>query len=92
MKLPCYLVIVTKQSPPDVAIAEIDSFDLDMALNKFKQRVKHFQDIKDGKVAPERCERHDCPYCRGTKVILEPINSNLLGKSAADIKAMRGEL
>ena len=89
--LPAYLVIVTKQSPPDVAVVEMDVFDMDEALERFKKHVRRFQDIKDGKVAPERCERHDCPYCRATKIIREPINSNLLGKSAADIKAMRGD-
>ena len=77
--LPCYLVIVTKQSPPDVAVAEVNEFDLDMALAKFKTNVRRIQDIKDGKIQPERCEGHDCAYCRATKVLTEPIDSNLLG-------------
>ena len=90
--LPAYLVIVTKQSPPDVAIAEVNEFDLDDALERFKKNVKRFQDIKDGKITPERCESHDCSYCRATKVLIGAIDSNLLGKSAAEIKAMRGEI
>ena len=80
-ELPCYLVIVTKQDPPDVAVAEINEFDLDMALARFKASVKRFQDITDGRVQPERCEAHDCPYCRATKVLTEPIDSSLLGRS-----------
>lgn len=79
--LPCYLVIVTKQDPPDVAVAEVNEFDLDTALNRFKASVRRFQDIKEGKIQPERCDGHDCPYCRSTKVLTEPIDSNLLGKS-----------
>jgi len=84
--LPCYLVIVTKQTPPDVAVAEVNEFDLDMALAKFKGSVRCFQGIKDGKIPPERCESHDCAYCRATKVLTEPIDSNLLGRSKKDIE------
>jgi hypothetical protein len=83
--LPCYLVIVTKQNPPDVAVAEVNEFDLDTALGRFKASVRRFQDIKDGKIQPERCESHDCPYCRMTKVLTEPIDSNLLGRSQKDL-------
>lgn len=83
--LPCYLVIVTKQDPPDVAVAEVNEFDLDTALARFKANVRHFQDIKDGKVQPERCDAHDCAYCRATKVLTEPIDSNLLGRSKKDL-------
>lgn len=83
--LPCYLVIVTKQNPPDVAVAEVNEFDLDTALGRFKASIRRFQDIKDGKIQPERCESHDCPYCRMTKVLTEPIDSNLLGRSQKDL-------
>lgn len=83
--LPCYLVIVTKQNPPDVAVAEVNEFDLDTALGRFKSSVRRYQDIKEGKIQPERCESHDCPYCRMTKVLTEPIDSNLLGRSKKDL-------
>jgi hypothetical protein len=89
--LPAYLVIVTKQNPPDVAVVEIDSFDLDEKLEEFKKQTVRFQAIKDGKVEPERCESHDCPYCRQTRVLSEPIDSALLGMSEKKLKAMRGE-
>ena len=89
--LSCYLVIVTKQSPPDCAVVEVNSFDLDAALEQFKKNIKRYQAIKDGKLQPERCESHDCKYCRETKQITEIIDSSLLGLSAAQIKAMQGE-
>lgn len=78
--LPCYLVIVTKQDPPDVTVAEINEYDLDTALARFKAIVRRFQDIKEGKMPPDRCDGHDCAYCRATKVLTEPIDSNLLGR------------
>lgn len=84
--LPCYLVIVTKQTPPDVAVAEVNEFDLNMALDRFKTAVGRFQAIKNGEIQPERCESHDCPYCRATKVLTEPIDSNLLGRSKKDLE------
>lgn len=84
--LPCYLVIVTKQNPPDVAVAEVNEFDLDMALARFKANVGRFQAIKRGEIQPERCESHDCPYCRATKVLTEPIDSSLLGRSKKDLE------
>ena len=84
-ELPCYLVIVTKQDPPDVAVAEVNEFDLDLALSRFKADVARFHAIKKGEIQPERCEGHDCPYCRATKVLTEPIDSNLLGRSKKDL-------
>ena len=90
LTLPFYLVIVTKQSPPDVAVVEVDDFDLDNALDFFKKNVQRFQAIKNGEIQPERCESHDCPYCRGTKVLKEVINSGLLGMSKRQLNAMDG--
>lgn len=90
MTLPCFLVIVTKQNPADVAVVEVSSIDLDMALEEFKRHIRRFQAIKDGKVEAERCESHDCPWCRLSKVLTEPIDSSLLGKSKRDIDAMNG--
>ena len=78
--LPCYLVIVTKQDPPDVEVVEVNEYDLNMALARFKATVRRFQDIKEGKIPPERCDGHDCAYCRATKILTEPIDSNLLGR------------
>lgn len=88
--LPCYLVVVTKQTPPDVAVVEVASYDLDAALYDFTRYVRRFQAIKDGKVEAERCESHDCPWCRMSKVLTEPIDSSLLGKSKRDVDAMNG--
>lgn len=90
--LPCYLVIVTKQDPPDVAVVEISDFDLNNALDDFKKYIKHFQEIKEGKISPHRCESTDCPYCRATRILKEPIDSSLLGMSRKQLDAMNGVL
>lgn len=88
--LPFYLVIATKQSPADLAVVEINSFDLDEALEEFKRHVTRFERMKLGEIPPERCESHDCPYCRGTKVLQSPIDSGLLGMSRKQLDAMNG--
>ena len=90
--LPCYLVIATKQDPADLAVVEINSFDLDNALEKFKTRIKHFQAIKDGEIPAVRCEDHDCAYCRGSKVLTEVIDGSILGMSRKQLEAMSGVL
>ncbi len=91
-RLPFYLVIVTKQDPPDVAVVRIDDFDLEKALEDFKKQITGFQQIKSGNEEPIRCDSHDCPYCRGSKVLTEVIDHNLLGMSRKQLEAMRGEL
>ena len=90
--LPCYLVIVTKQDPPDVAVVEINDYDLSNALDVFKKQIKRFQAIKNGEIPTERCESHDCPYCRATRMLKEPIDSSLLGMSRKQLNAMEGVL
>ena len=90
--LPCYLVIVTKQQPPDVAVVEISDYDLDNALDIFKKNIKRFQMMKNGAITPERCESTDCPYCRGTRILTEPTDSALLGMARKQLDAMKGDI
>lgn len=90
--LPCYLVIATKQDPADLAVVEINSLDLDNALEEFKKHIKHFQAIKDGTIPAFRCEDHDCPYCRGSKVLTEVIDTSILGMSRKQLEAMNGTI
>lgn len=90
--LPCYLVIVTKQDPADVAVVEINPYDLDSALDVFKKQIKRFQAIKSGDIEAERCESTDCPYCRATRILKEPVDSSLLGMSRKQLNAMNGTI
>ena len=88
--LPFYLAMVTKDDIPDIAIVEIHQEDMDLELDNLRKRIRHFQDIKEGKVKPERCGV--CAYCRQTKVLTTPIFPEELGLSRTEIKLMRGEI
>ena len=90
-KLPFMFVVATKEKPAHLAVGEMSQWDMDEALARVKKDIVHFQRIKNGEIAPERCEEYNCDYCTSTKVITEPIDVDLLGMSAAQIRAMRGE-
>ena len=56
----------------DLSLAEIASEE-----GISRQGVRHL--IKKGEIEPERCEEYECDYCTETRIITEPIDSNLLG-------------
>ena len=91
-RLPCYIVAVTKENPPHVAVCEIDQFTLDNELEEVKKLAPHYQKIKNGEIQAERCDAYDCDYCAQSKVLTEPIPYEQVAMSANQIKAMRGEL
>jgi hypothetical protein len=78
-RLPFYLVIATKETPSHLDVCEIKQYDLDEELENIRKRVGRFQAIKSGELPPERCEEYDCAYCTETRILTEPIDSNLLG-------------
>lgn len=69
--LPCYLAIITKEDPPDLAIIEIPQARMDAEIDFISTRIELFKGIKDGVLEPERCER--CAYCRATKKLQGPV-------------------
>jgi hypothetical protein len=90
-RLPFYLDIATKETPAHLAIAEINQYDLDEALEKVKAFAPRYQAIKSGEIEPTRCDEYDCNYCTETHVVTEPIDSNYLGMSPRQIKAANGD-
>ena len=90
-RLPFYLDIGTKETPAHLDVAEIKQYDLDEALEVVKAFAPRYQAIKNGEIEPERCGEYDCNYCTETKIITEPIDSNLLGMSPRQIKAANGD-
>lgn len=90
-RLPFYLDIGTKEKPAHLAIAEINQYDLDEALEKVIKNAPRYQAIKNGEIEPERCEEYDCQYCTETKILTEPIDSNYLGMSKRQIQAAKGD-
>lgn len=75
--LPYYLVIVTKETIPRVAVANISDEDLNQALGEVERRAPYFQKIKNGEEPAQRCEQ--CDWCASTTMLEAPIDSNLLG-------------
>ena len=69
-KLPFYLVAVTKEKIPDVAVIQIPQHVLDTALKIVEAKIDRFDLVKMGEIEPERCGK--CEYCKQTKVLTEP--------------------
>jgi len=68
--LPCYLAIITKESPSGLHLVQIDQSVMDTELELLKEKLPRFEAIKQGIVEPARCE--DCDYCRQSKKITGP--------------------
>ena len=90
-RLPFYLDIATKETPSHLAVAEVNQYDLDEALEIVKAYAPRYQAIKNGEIEPERCGEYGCNYCTETNIITEPIDSNYLGMSPKQIKAANGD-
>lgn len=88
--LPVYLAMVTKDDIPDIAIVEIHQEDMDIEIDNLRKRIHRFQDIKEGKIEPERCGI--CNYCKMTKRLTTPIFPEELGLSNNEISIMKGDI
>ena len=64
-KLPFVICAVTKEKVPDLVLISIPQERLDFCLNLVKSTAPHFQSVKNGIIAPERCEK--CDFCKSTK-------------------------
>lgn len=74
-KLPFYIVAVTKEKVPDVAVIHIPQHVLDTALNVVGAKIDKFDLMKHGELPVERCGI--CDYCRQSKVLTEPVEYEL---------------
>lgn len=91
-RLPFYFDVATKEKPAHLAVGQISQWNIDAAMEIVRSNIRRFQAIKEGKVEAERCEDYGCDYCTSTKIITEPIDTDLFGMSAAQIKTMKGEI
>lgn len=82
-KLPFYFVVATKEKPSHLEVGKISQTNMDIALEKVEKTLPHFAAIKRGEVEPDRCEEYGCDYCTATKIITEPIDTDLFGMSKA---------
>lgn len=70
--LPFFLVMVTKEKVPDIAVVQIPQHILDAAImaHGVEAKIDRYALIKSGDVPPIRCEK--CSYCKETKVLTAP--------------------
>ena len=69
--LPFYIVAVTKEKTPDVAIIRIPQHVLDTALKIVESKIDRFDLVKMGEIEPMRCGH--CEWCKSTKILTEPM-------------------
>jgi len=69
--LPFYLVAVTKEKTPDIAVIQIPQHVLDTALKLVEAKIDRFDLVKHGDIEPMRCEK--CDWCKQTKTLTNPI-------------------
>jgi len=84
--LPFFFVVATKEKPAHLSVGKMPDWDLEDGLEEVRKDIAIYQQIKLGNIEPERCEDYNCDYCTSTKVITEPIDVNLFGLSAAQLK------
>lgn len=75
-KLPCYLVVATKEKVPDKALIHVPQYMLDAALTSVDVLIPRFQHLKQHPDAATRCGR--CAWCRQTKVITGAVDADEL--------------
>ena len=68
--LPFYIVAITKEKVPDVAVIQIPQHVLDTALKVVESKIDRFDLVKHGDIEPNRCGK--CDYCKRTKKLAEP--------------------
>ena len=91
-RLPFYFVVATKETPCHLEVGQISQYNMDDALETVRKYIRRFWAIRTGKVEAERCEEYGCDYCTTTKVITQPIDTDLFGMSAAQIASVTGTL
>ncbi len=69
-RLPCFLAVVTKEDPPDLAVVEIPQDILDVEIQRLLDLLPRFDAMKQGIIPAPRCEC--CAYCRSTKKLKAP--------------------
>ena len=69
-RLPCYLAVITKETPPDIRVVQIEQERMDAEIAWLEQMLPRYEAIKSGAIDPERCET--CVWCRQTRVLMGP--------------------
>ena len=91
-RLPFFFTVATKEKPAHLAVGQISQWNIDKAMDTVRANIVRFHKIKIGELEADRCEDYGCDFCTSTKIITEPIDTDLFGMSAAQIRGMRGEI
>ena len=70
VKLPCFLAVITKETPADIRIVQIEQERMDAEIAWLEQAMPRFEAVKSGAIDPERCEM--CEWCRESRVLMGP--------------------
>jgi len=70
VRLPCYLAVITKETPADIRIIQVEQERMDAELAWLEQVMPRYEAIKSGAIDPERCET--CAWCRQSRVLMGP--------------------
>jgi len=86
-KLPCYLAVVTKETPSNIEVINIPQWRLDECLDEIEKLMPRILEMKNDFSKAESCGL--CDYCRGVKKVKEPIDFQFVGMSNAEIRLAR---
>ena len=70
VRLPCYLAVITKETPADIRIVQIEQERMDAEIAWLEQMMPRFEAVKSGAIDPERCET--CEWCRESRILMGP--------------------
>ena len=70
-RLPCYLAVITKETPADIAVIQIEQERMDAEMAWLENALPRFEMLKAGQIEPERCGC--CAYCRQTHKLTGPV-------------------
>ena len=85
VRLPCYLAVITKETPADIAVIQIEQERMDAEIAWLKTAMPRIEAIKEGIIEPERCGH--CAYCRETHRLTGPV---MLGEFDDEIGGIEG--
>ena len=69
-RLPCFLAVITKETPPDIRVIQIEQERMDSEIAWLEQVLPRYEAIKSGAIDPERCET--CAWCRESRILTGP--------------------
>ena len=70
VRLPCYLAVITKETPADIRLVQIEQERMDAEIAWLEQMMPRFEAVKSGAIDPERCDH--CEWCRQSRILMGP--------------------